>query len=370
MAKQDYYKVLGVDRSADDAALKKAYRRLAQQYHPDRNANNPKTSDLFKEINEAYEVLSDAQKRQIYDQYGHAGIDGGYAGGGGSPDISDFSFAFNDIFENIFGMDGGGRGGPFQRRGEDKHYNLEIDLEQAVFGGSVDIQVPTTVICDSCDGDGTAPGTRPENCKQCDGSGHVNATQGIFRVQQTCPLCRGSGKMITNPCRVCSGQGVVKQQQKLALVIPKDLASGTTMLHRGRGDMGSPRAPQGDLFIHVHVRKHSIFSREGGNLHCVIPIGLADATLGTQIEVPTANSHVKLSVPPGTQSGTTFRLRGKGAGGGDLLCQIHVEIPSRLTQEQRSLLEQFSATIAQGNRQPPQKSWLKKAKRFFASAGK
>lgn len=368
MAKQDYYKVLGVDRGADDAALKTAYRRKAQQYHPDRNANNPETAEHFKEINEAYEVLSDAQKRQIYDQYGHAGMDGGFAGGGGGGghDIGDFSFAFNDIFENIFGMDGGRRGSPFQRRGEDKHCDLEIDLEQAVFGGSVAIQVPTVITCDSCDGHGAAPGTKPENCKQCKGGGYVNATQGIFRVQQPCPLCRGSGKMITDPCRVCGGQGAVKRPQDLSVVIPRDLASGTTMLHKGKGDMGSPRAPRGDLFIHIRVRKHPIFSREGGNLHCVIPIGFADAALGAQIEVPTAKGHVKLSIPPGTQPGTTFRLRGKSVSGGDLLCQMHVEIPSRLTQEQSKLLEQFSATVTRGNKQQPHKGWLKKAKRFFA----
>lgn len=371
MAQRDYYEVLGVPRDASADVIKKAFRRLAMKDHPDRNPGDADAEARFKEARAAYDILSDARKREAYDRYGHAGVDpsaaGGFGGGGGGN--------FSDIFEDIFGdIFGGGRGGG-QRvyRGSDLQYNLELTLEEAVFGTDVKIRVPTTVTCDACDGSGAEPGTSPETCPTCKGVGQVRIQQGFFSVQQTCPRCQGTGKVIPNPCGSCGGSGRVQQQNTLDVKIPAGVDSGDRIRLSGQGEAGINGGPAGDLYVQVRVKPHKLFQRDGNHLLCEVPISFATAALGGELEVPCLKGRVVLKVPAETQSGKQFRMRGKGVtsvhggGAGDLLCRVMVETPVNLTAKQRELLQEFDASTQQGGtRHSPQAhSWLDGVKGFF-----
>lgn len=342
MAKRDYYEVLGISRDADESEIKKAYRKLAMKYHPDRNAGDSKAEEKFKEAKEAYEILSDASKRAAYDQYGHAGVDTS----AGSGNTQGFGDAFSDIFGDIFGMRGGGRSNV--HRGADLRYNLEISLEQAARGSETKIRIPTMAICDTCDGSGAKPGTSPKTCSTCDGHGQVRMQQGFFSIQQTCPKCHGSGKMITSPCSSCHGAGRIKQHKTLNVKIPAGVDEGDRIRLSGEGEAGINGGPPGDLYVVIQLSSHSIFQREGNDLHCEIPISFATAALGGEIEVPTLEGHAKIKISAETQTGKIFRLRGKGIKGvrshaaGDLLCHVVVETPVNLTSRQKELLQQLS----------------------------
>ena len=372
MSKRDYYEVLGVEKGASEADLKKAYRRLAMKFHPDRNPDDEKAEEKFKEATEAYEVLTDANKRAAYDQYGHAGVDPNMGAGGGGFGGGNFSDIFGDVFGDIFG--GGGRGGRSSvQRGSDLRYTLELDLEEAVRGTSVTIRVPTLVACETCDGSGAKKGTTPVTCTTCGGHGQVRMQQGFFSVQQTCPRCHGTGKMITDPCNDCHGEGRVEKQKNLSVKVPAGVDTGDRIRLAGEGEAGVNGGPAGDLYVVVSVREHKIFQRDGKNLYCEVPISFVDAALGGELEVPTLDGRVKLKIPEGAQTGKLFRLRGKGVtpvrGGspGDLLCRVVVETPVNLTKRQRELLEALRQTLeAEGSSQSPRaKSWFDGVKNFF-----
>ncbi|WP_373188361.1 molecular chaperone DnaJ [Halopseudomonas sp.] len=375
MAKRDYYEVLGVERGASEAELKKAYRRLAMKHHPDRNPDDEGAIEKFKEANEAYEILTDAQKRAAYDQYGHAGVDQSMGGGAGAGGFAggNFSDIFGDVFGDIFGGGGGGRGRSSVQRGSDLRYTLELDLEEAVRGTTVTIRVPTLVECGTCDGSGAKKGTSPVTCTTCGGHGQVRMQQGFFSVQQTCPRCHGTGKMITDPCRDCQGQGRVEEQKTLSVKVPAGVDTGDRIRLAGEGEAGVNGGPAGDLYVVVSVREHKIFQRDGKNLYCEVPISFADAALGGELEVPTLDGRVKLKIPDGTQTGKLFRLRGKGVtpvrGGspGDLLCRVAVETPVNLTKHQRELIQELRETLQEegSNQSPRAKSWFDGVKNFF-----
>jgi molecular chaperone DnaJ len=373
MAKRDYYEILGVERGASDADLKKAYRRLAMKYHPDRNPGDKEAEEKFKEANEAYEVLSDAGKRSAYDQYGHAGVDPSMGGGGFGAGAAGASFSdiFGDVFSDFFGnARGGGRGGP--QRGADLRYTLDLDLEEAVRGTNVTIRVPTLVGCKTCDGSGAKPGTSPTTCTTCGGIGQVRMQQGFFSVQQTCPRCHGTGKIIPEPCQTCHGQGRIEEQKTLSVKVPAGVDTGDRIRLYGEGEAGTMGGPAGDLYVVVNVREHAIFQRDGKHLYCEVPISFADAALGGELEVPTLDGRVKLKIPEATQTGKMFRLRGKGVvpvrggGAGDLMCRVVVETPVNLDKRQRELLEEFRNTL-QGNssHSPRASGWFDGMKRFF-----
>ena len=371
MAKRDYYEVLGVERGASEAELKKAYRRLAMKYHPDRNPDDKDAEEKFKEANEAYEVLSDAGKRSAYDQYGHAGVDPSM-GGGGFGGGANFSDIFGDVFSDFFGGGGRGgqRGGP--QRGSDLRYTLELDLEEAVRGTTVTIRVLTLVNCKTCDGSGAKKGTSPVSCTTCGGIGQVRMQQGFFSVQQTCPRCHGSGKMITDPCGSCHGQGRVEESKTLSVKVPAGVDTGDRIRLSGEGEAGALGGPAGDLYVVVNVREHAIFQRDGKHLYCEVPISFADAALGGELEVPTLDGRVKLKIPEGTQTGKMFRLRGKGVapvrggGAGDLMCRVAVETPVNLDRRQRELLEEFRKTLeGDSSHSPKANGWFEGVKRFF-----
>ena len=377
MAKRDYYEVLGVGRDASEQEIKKAYRRLAMKFHPDRNPDDEEAESKFKEASEAAEVLLDAEKRSAYDQFGHAAVDGsagaggfgGGFGGGGS-----FSSIFEDVFGDIFGGGGGGgrRNGP--NRGADLRYVLNLDLEQAVKGCNPKIKVPTLVECVECLGSGAKKGTTATDCVQCGGMGQVTARQGIFSIQQTCPRCRGQGKVISDPCTRCGGQGREQEQKTLAVKVPPGVDSGDRIRLGGQGEAGTRGGPPGDLYVQVEVRDHEIFSRHGEHLYCDVPISFVDAALGGELEVPTLDSRVNLKIPAETQTGKQFRLRGKGVdvtqvrggGIGDLYCRITVETPVNLSSRQRELLEEFASESSDRNK-PQQTSWLDGVKSFIDS---
>jgi molecular chaperone DnaJ len=374
MAKRDYYEVLGVQRDADEAELKKAYRRLAMKFHPDRNPGDKEAEGRFKELSEAYEVLNDANKRAAYDRFGHAGVEGQAAAGGGFAAGGSFSDIFSDVFGDLFGGANGGRRSSVQR-GADLRYNLELDLEQAVRGDEVEIRVPTLVPCDECDGSGARPGTRPSGCPDCGGSGQVRVAQGFFSIQQTCPRCRGAGRVIADPCRKCSGRGRVEKRKTLSVKIPGGVDNGDRIRLTGEGEAGVHGGPPGDLYVQVAVREHPLFSRDGKHLYCDVPISFADAALGAELEVPTLDGRVRLRVPEETQTGKVFRLRGKGVtpvrGGppGDLLCRIIVETPVNLSEQQRALLREFGESLKKGGERqsPRESSWFKGVRDFFDS---
>jgi len=373
MSKKDYYEVLGVARDASEADLKKAYRRLAMKHHPDRNTDNSEESEvMFKEAKEAHEVLSDANKRAAYDQYGHAGVDpsmGGRPGAGGG-----FEDAFGDIFGDIFGGGGGRRGGGHRaQRGSDLQYNLELSLEDAVFGTEVKIRVPTLVGCKTCDGTGAKKGTSATTCTTCHGQGQVRMQQGFFAVQQTCPQCRGSGKMISDPCGDCHGQGRKQEEKTLSVKVPAGVDTGDRIRLAGEGEAGEHGAPTGDLYVQMHVKSHDIFVRDDNDLHCEMPISIGTAALGGEIEVPTLNGRLRLKIPAETQTGKLFRMRGKGVkpvrGGatGDLLCRVNVETPVKLSNKQKDLIKEFEKSIQEDGKQhsPKNASWGDRVKTFF-----
>jgi molecular chaperone DnaJ len=370
-AKRDYYEVLGVNRDAADDDLKKSYRRLAMKWHPDRNPDNPKAEEHFKEAKEAYEVLSDANKRAAYDQFGHAGVDP-HAGGGAGPNMGGFGDIFSDIFGEIFG--GGGRG---QRstvfRGADLRYNLEITLEQAAHGFETKIRIPATSVCETCRGSGARPGSQPTTCPTCRGAGQVRVSQGPFSIAQTCPRCHGSGSVIPNPCATCSGTGRVKLQKTLSVKIPAGVDEGDRVRLTGEGEPGVNGGPPGDLYVQVHIKAHAVFQRDHDDLHCEMPISFTTAALGGEISIPTLDGSAKIRVPAETQSGKTFRLKSKGIKGvrsqvpGDLFCHVVVETPVQLTARQRELLREFEAISQQDSARhnPRAKGWFDKVKEFF-----
>jgi molecular chaperone DnaJ len=366
MAKRDFYEVLGVDNGASAQEIKKAFRRVAMKYHPDRNPDDKKAEEKFKEAQEAYEVLSDTEKKSAYDQFGHAGVDQSGGGHGGAG----FSDVFGDVFGDIFGGGGRGRSGP--ARGSDLRYDLQLDLEDAVKGKTVQIEVPTLVHCDVCDGSGARKGTSPVTCSTCGGTGQVRMSQGFFSVQQTCPNCRGRGKIISDPCGACHGQGVKEERKTLSVKIPAGVDTGDRIRLSGKGEAGPQGGPPGDLYVQMHVREHDIFIRDGSNLHCEVPISFAQAALGGELEVPTLSGKVKLKIPAETQSSKLFRLRGKGVapvrGGaqGDLLCRVVVETPVNLSPEQREILEQFDQSLAGKSKHSPRSNnWFDGVKTFF-----
>jgi len=371
MSKRDYYEVIGASKSDDAKAIKRAYRKLAMKYHPDRNPDDKEAEHKFKEATEAYEILSDESKRQAYDQYGHAGVDpqaGGFGGGGGNGNFGDI---FGDVFGDIFG--GGGRGGQRNgpQRGSDLKYNLELTLEQAVKGAEVKIRVPTLNECDTCHGSGAKDGSKPVTCNTCHGQGQVRMQQGFFSVQQACPTCRGQGSIIKDPCYSCNGQGVKESTKTLNVKVPAGVDNGDRIRLTGEGEAGARGGPKGDLYVETHIKSHAIFERDGRNLYCDVPISIADAALGGEIEVPTLDGRVKLKIPAETQSGKLFRMRGKGVvpirGGstGDLLCRVMVETPVKLNEEQKDILRQFQASLKGEKHSPKKKNWFENVKTFF-----
>lgn len=368
MAKRDYYEILGVTKSVSDQELKKAYRRVAMKFHPDRNPDNKDAENKFKEASEAYEILSDANKRAAYDQFGHAGVEGQAGMGGGAGGFGNFSDIFGDVFGDIFGG-AGGRGGP--ARGSDLRYTLELTLEEAVRGTNVKIKVPTLVGCSNCGGSGAKPGSKPTSCNTCGGHGQVRMQQGFFSVQQTCPTCRGKGKTISDPCGNCQGHGRVEETKTLNVKVPAGVDTGDRIRLAGEGEAGVDAGPAGDLYVQISVREHEFFQRDGKNLYCEVPISMIDACLGGELEVPTLEGRVKLKVPEGTQTGKLFRLRGKGVtsvrGGppGDLLCRVVVETPVNLNGKQKELLEELKATMTGKKHSPKQSSWFEGMKNFF-----
>ena len=378
MAKRDFYETLGVAKNASDEEIKKAYRKLAMKFHPDRNPDSKQAEDKFKEAKEAYEMLSDPQKREAYDRFGHAGVDPnmGGASGAGAGFSGGFSDAFGDIFGDIFGGGGGGgrqRGGPQVYRGADLRYNLDITLEQAANGFDTTIRVPSWDECDTCHGSGAKPGTSATTCGTCGGHGQVRMQQGFFSIQQTCPKCHGSGKVIADPCSPCAGSGRVKRNKTLEVKIPAGIDDGMRIRSTGNGEPGMNGGPPGDLYVEIHIKQHAVFQRDGDDLHCEMPISFAKAALGGEIEVPTLSGKVSFSVPEGTQSGKTFRLRSKGVKGvrsgfpGDLFCHVVVETPIKLTDRQKDLLREFEQLTVEGGAKhsPQSKSWMDKVKEFF-----
>jgi molecular chaperone DnaJ len=387
MAKRDYYDVLGVGKDASDDDIKKAYRKLAMKHHPDRNQSkgdekSAKTSeDKFKEAKEAYEMLSDPQKKAAYDRFGHAGVDpnmgGGFGRSAGADGFGGFADAFGDIFGDIFGAGAAGRAGGRSAvyRGADLRYSMDLTLEQAANGFATDIRVPSWETCDVCKGAGAKPGTSSKTCSTCNGSGNVRMSQGFFSIQQTCPTCRGSGKVIPDPCTNCQGAGRIKQNKVLEVSIPAGIDEGQRIRLSGKGEPGMNGGPPGDLYVEIHIRPHDVFQRDGDDLHCEVPIGFPAATLGGEIEVPTLGGKASINVTEGTQTGKTFRLRGKGIKGvrasypGDLYCHIVVETPVRLTDKQKKLLRELDASLADGGEKhsPRSKSFVDKMKGFFTA---
>jgi len=376
MAKRDYYEILGVARDASEADVKKAYRRLAMKHHPDRNPGNPEAEAHFKEAKEAYEALSDKDKRAAYDRFGHAGVQGGPGGGGFGGGADAFSDIFGDVFGDIFG--GGRRGGRSQVfRGADLRYDLELTLEQAVAGDSITLDIPAQVECTRCAGKGAEPGSQPINCKTCGGLGQVRVTQGFFSIQQTCPNCGGAGATIDKPCRECGGRGRLRKNKTLSVKIPPGVDNGDRIRLGREGEAGRNGGPSGDLYVDITVQAHPIFTREGQNLTCEVPVSFATAALGGSVDVPTLDGSVALKIPAETQSGKLFRVRGKGvrsvreSGVGDLFCRVQVETPVNLTAEQKETLRALDASIQNGGERhsPRARSWFDGVKEFFERMG-
>ncbi|WP_341668991.1 molecular chaperone DnaJ [Alcaligenes sp. SDU_A2] len=376
MAKRDLYEILGVAKNATQDELRKAYRKLAMKHHPDRNPDNKDAEEKFKEAKEAYEILSDEQKREAYDRYGHAGVDpnAGMGGMGGGMGGAGFADAFGDIFGEIFGGARRGGGGPQVYRGADLRYSLDISLEQAASGFDTEIRVPSWENCDTCSGTGAKPGTSAQTCRTCHGSGAVRMQQGIFSMQQTCPTCHGSGKEIPDPCVVCHGEGKVKKTKTLQVKIPAGIDDGMRIRSGGNGEPGVNGGPAGDLYVEIRIKPHGIFQRDGEDLHCELTIPFTTAALGGTVEVPTLTGRGEITIPEGTQVGKTFRLRGKGIKGirssypGDLYCHIQIETPVRLNEEQKKLLRQFEQALSDGGvkHSPKSESWTDKVKGFFS----
>lgn len=374
MEQKDYYEILGINRNAEESEIKKAYRKLAMKYHPDRNSNDKTAEEKFKEIQKAYGVLSDPQKKAAYDRFGHAGVDpsmgggaGGFGGFGGG-----FGDVFEDIFENIFT---GGRGQGRQSRGQrgsDLQFNVSLTLEEAAQGKQIEITVPRHVSCKGCEGSGAKKGSKPKTCETCNGIGQVRIQQGFFSIQQTCPSCQGEGKVITEPCTSCQGQGRVRESKKLTVKIPAGVDNGDRVRLAGEGEAGMLGGGSGDLYVQINVKSHTIFERDGNDLHCEVPINFTTAALGGSIEVPTLEGRVTLKIPHETQTGKIFRLRGKGMksvrshAAGDLLCRVVVETPVNLSREQKELITQLQCSL-DGNKthSPRASSWFDGVKKFF-----
>jgi molecular chaperone DnaJ len=384
MAKRDYYDVLGVAKNASDEDIKKAYRKLAMKHHPDRNQGDgaTKSEEKFKEAKEAYEMLSDPQKRAAYDQFGHAGVDpnaamGGGFRGAGPEGFGGFAEAFGDIFGDIFGGQAGGRrgagGGQQVYRGADLSYAMEISLEEAAHGKDTQIRIPSWDSCDTCKGSGAKPGTGAKTCSTCNGSGAVHLRQGFFSIQQTCPHCHGSGRIIPEPCPTCAGAGKTKAQKTLEVKIPAGINEGMRIRSAGNGEPGTNGGPSGDLYIEIRVKQHEIFERDGDDLHCTVPVPMTLAALGGGVEVPTLSGKAEIELPEGTQHGKTFRLRGKGIKGirasypGDLYCHVTVETPVKITEHQRKLLKELDESFRKGGERhsPNAKSWTDRVKDIF-----
>ncbi|WP_424894717.1 molecular chaperone DnaJ [Tepidimonas sp. HKU79] len=375
MAKRDYYEILGVARNASEDDIKKAYRKLAMKYHPDRNQGEAAKAaeEKFKEVKEAYEMLSDPQKRAAYDQYGHAGVGPNLRGGAGGGDgFAGFSEAFGDIFGDIFGAPRGARGRQMYR-GSDLSYAMEITLEEAARGKEAQIRIPSWEDCDTCRGTGAKPGTSAKTCPTCHGNGVVQMRQGFFSVQQTCPHCHGSGKIIPEPCPTCHGEGKIKRHKTLEIKIPAGIDDGMRIRSSGNGEPGRNGGPPGDLYIEIRIRKHELFERDGDDLHVQVPISITTAALGGEVDVPTLDGKATIDIPEGTQHGKTFRLRGRGIKGvrssypGDLYAHIAVETPVKLTEHQRRLLRELDESFKKGGHKhsPNEKGWFEKARDFF-----
>ena len=379
MAKKDYYDTLGVAKNASDEDIKKAYRKLAMKHHPDRNQGDSAKAaeEKFKEAKEAYEMLSDDQKRAAYDQYGHAGVDPNMRGGGGAEGFGGFAEAFGDIFGGVFGEQQRGRqqGGRQVFRGGDLSYAMEVTLEEAANGKEAQIRVPSWDDCTTCKGSGAKPGTKVATCTTCHGHGQVQMRQGFFSVQQTCPQCKGTGKLIPDPCVACHGVGKTKNNKTLEVKIPAGIDDGMRIRSTGNGEPGTNGGPPGDLYIEIRVKKHEIFERDGDDLHCAVPISFTTAALGGEIEVPTLAGKAAIDIPEGTQAAKQFRLRGKGIKGvrasypGDLYCHITVETPVKLTEHQRKLLKEFDESLKKGGAKhsPSEEGWTDKLKNFFSA---
>ena len=378
MSKRDYYDVLGVDRSASADELKKAYRTKAKEYHPDRNKDNPNAEAQFKEVNEAYEALKDADKKAAYDRFGHAAFDGSMGGGGGRGGFGggqgDFASAFSDVFDDLFGdfMGGGGRGGGRQRatRGSDLRYNLRVTLEEAFTGVQKTITVPTAISCEECTGTGAASGSEPQTCPTCSGMGKVRAQQGFFTVERACPTCSGTGQIISKPCEGCRGAGRIEKDRSLSVNIPAGVETGTKIRLAGEGESGMRGGPTGDLYIFIEVTEHDLFQRDGIQLFCRVPVSMSTAAIGGDIEVPSIDGgRARVKIPAGSQSGRQMRLRGKGmpalrgGGSGDMFIELAVETPVNLTSRQKELLREFEKESADNN--PQSSSFFTKVKGFW-----
>ena len=369
MAKREFYEILSISRTATEVEIKKAYRRMAMKYHPDRNSDDAGTEEKFKEAKEAYEILSDPQKRAAYDQFGHAGVDQSM-GGGSQGGAGGFSDVFGDVFNDIFGASGGGRQ---SYRGADLRYHLELSLEDAVAGTTVKIRIPIHIECKTCDGSGAKLGTQPVTCTTCGGHGQVRMQQGFFSVQQPCPHCAGTGKMIKSPCGDCSGEGQIQEHKTLSVKVPAGVDTGDRIRLSGEGEPGQGGAGPGDLYVEVQVQHHDVFTRDDNNLSCDVPVSFTSAALGGDIEVPTLSGKANLKIQEGTQTGQQFRLRGNGVKSvrsgvkGDLVCRVIIETPVKLSKKQKKLLEEFDKTLAgsRSKHSPKHSSWLDGVKKFF-----
>ncbi len=375
--KRDFYEILGVPKTASEDEIKKSYRKLAMKFHPDRNQGDASAEVKFKEAKEAYEMLSDAEKRAAYDQFGHAGVDPNMRGpGGAGAGFGGFGESFGDIFGDIFGQARRQQGGGGRQvfRGNDLSYAMEVTLEEAAAGKESEIRIPSFDECDTCHGSGAKPGTSPKTCGTCQGQGVVQMRQGFFSVQQTCPHCRGTGKVVTDPCSPCHGQGKIKRQKTLEIKIPAGIDDGMRIRSTGNGEPGTNGGPPGDLYIEIRIQKHDVFQRDGDDLHCAVPISFTTAALGGEISVPTLSGEAAIDLPEGTQTGKQFRLRGKGVKGvrssfpGDLYCHITVETPVKLTEHQRKLLKELDESLKKGGdkHSPSEAGWADKLKNLFS----
>lgn len=371
-SKRDYYEVLGITRTATEVEIKSAYRKLALQFHPDRNPGNPEAEEKFKECSEAYSVLSDSDKRAAYDRFGHAGV-GGFGGGGAAGfETVDFSEIFGEMFGfgDMFGGQGGRRGRSRAQRGSDLREDVTITFEEAAFGTERELKYRRRETCDDCHGSGAAPGKSATQCRQCGGRGQVRFQQGFFSISRTCPACQGLGTIIESPCKRCRGEGNILREHQLEVKIPAGVEDGTRILFNGHGDAGAQGGPPGDAYIILHVKDHPVFEREGNDLYCAVPISFGQAALGAELRIPTLEGEATLKVPEGTQTGTTFRLRHKGvpilnsSGRGDLYVEVKVQTPTKLTRQQRELIEQLKSSFSVDNK-PERRSLLSKVKDIF-----